>query len=365
MAHPDEIKELGDAVFGLIITLLILSWATVALRMWVRLGITKLPGWDDATMILTLLLFTCYCAFVLIITVGSRSHQQFTGAEFMQSLLYIQLSEVFYILTTTVLKISLGLFFLRLLTRPWQKYLFNTILAVSAIYGFFYFCTTIFVCGNPANLGEALLGSKRCLPTGFTLATGYLYGIINVIADWIFTLIPILILVQSDMDRRSKISVGIVMSFAAIGSISSILRMVFLKGLLFRDGPSTDSVKATIWATAEPGTGIIAASVAILRPLFRKIANDWRGKVTSRGSTKDLTYTTTFSDRESAIGLTPLGTTKSTDSYSKRSFSDVSDDTWDERISMEDAQVGVGQVMTIQVAAGQGKPLPLTPREFR
>jgi hypothetical protein len=41
------------------------------------------------------------------------------------------------------------------------------------------------------------------------------------------------------------------------------------------------SVKLTIWATAEPGTGIIAASIAILRPLFRKIALDVRAKTSS------------------------------------------------------------------------------------
>ena len=55
----------------------------------------------------------------------------------------------------------------------------------------------------------------------------------NVLADWIFTLIPIVILLDSKMDRREKISIGIVMAFAAVGSISSIMRMVYLKGLLF------------------------------------------------------------------------------------------------------------------------------------
>lgn len=147
---------------------------------------------------------------------------------------YIQLSEVFYILTTTFLKISLGLFFLRLLTQRWQRHIFYTILYISAIYGFFYFLVTIFQCGNPSKLADTLLGSKKCAPNWFILSTGYLYGIVNIVADWTFTLIPIVILLDSDMDRRSKISVGIVMGFAAIGSVSSILRMVYLKGLSFR-----------------------------------------------------------------------------------------------------------------------------------
>lgn len=39
---------------------------------------------------------------------------------------------------------------------------------------------------------------------------------------------------------------------------------------------TAQAIKATIWATAEPGTGIIAASIAILRPLFQQIFNDVR-----------------------------------------------------------------------------------------
>lgn len=146
---------------------------------------------------------------------------------------YVQLSEVFYILTTTVLKISLGLFFLRVLTKRWQTLLFQILLGVSATYGLFYVISTIFVCGDPARIADTLLGSKQCLPRAFILGTGYLYGALNVIADWTFVLIPICILIDSDLDRRSKVSVSIVMALGAVGSVSSIMRMVHLKGLLF------------------------------------------------------------------------------------------------------------------------------------
>lgn len=221
---------------------------------------------------------------------------------------YVQLSEVFYILTTTLLKISLGLFFLRVLTKRWQKLIFHSILGVSATYGLFYTFTVIFVCGDPAKLADSFVGSKKCLPTAFILTAGYLYGIVNVIADWTFVLIPIVILIDSDIDRRSKISVSIVMGLGAVGSVSSILRMVFLKGLLFSSSgvglsrkyisiPSrsyhhspdffkANAVKATIWATCEPGTGIIAASIAILRPLIRKIASDTQERVSTYKSRK-------------------------------------------------------------------------------
>lgn len=114
------------------------------------------------------------------------------------------------------MKISLGLFFMRVLTRRWQINLFRIILAVSVAFGLFYFCIVIFVCGSPDKLALGLAGSKKCLPPGLIFTTGLLYGIVNVLADWTFVLIPIWILVESDMDRQMKISVSIVMAFGAM-----------------------------------------------------------------------------------------------------------------------------------------------------
>ncbi|KAF2469882.1 uncharacterized protein BDR25DRAFT_189384, partial [Lindgomyces ingoldianus] len=271
----------------LIITLLISSWSTVFLRLWGRIRITKSPGWDDTLMVLTLMLFTCYCAFIsVIISLGGFSYvPNFTAIK--RTILHVQLSEVFYILTTTTLKISLGLFFLRVLTKRWQRRIFHTILWVSACYGFFYVFIAIFQCGPPAQLLPSLMkGSLKCLPTGFLLFTGYLYGIICVVADWIFVLIPIFVLIESDMDSRSKVSVSIIMALGAVGSISAILRMVYLKGLLLSGDFITDAPTATIWATAEPGTGITAASLATLRPLFRKVKEGVRSKIASSNLSK-------------------------------------------------------------------------------
>ncbi|CAI6336321.1 unnamed protein product [Periconia digitata] len=367
MAPPtNELGSLGDLTFIVAVALLALSWITVSLRVWVRFGITKSPGWDDAAMVFTLCLFTCYVTFILIVIISLRATQAVTIEQVKQSLIWVQLSEIFYILTTTFLKTSLGLFFLRLLTKPWQRYLFNTILIVSAVYGMFYFLTTVFVCGNPSRMADSFVGSDTCAPTAFTLATGYIYGIINVLADWTFTLVPILILIESDMDRRSKLSISIVIGFAAIGSISSIMRMVYLESLVFREGLTANSIKATIWATAEPGTGIVASSVAILRPLFRKIASDVRSKM-SNDKTQAGDETPVTDHEESVVGLKSIDTMSSSKSMDtannsklNTTTSSITDDTWEERTSYEMAHVGVGRPMTITVAAGD----ILSPRKF-
>jgi hypothetical protein len=215
-------------------------------------------------------------------------------------------------------KIALGLFYLRVLTKRWQQLLFYVLIGISAAYGLIYVLTIIFTCGNPAKIADSVFNAKKCLPVSVTLGTGYLYGALNVTADWIFVLIPITVLMDSSLNRRSKISVGGIMALGAVGSVSGIMRMVYLEGIIgIPTGLSGTSsplhytlrpliedlaitIKATIWATAEPGTGIIAASIAILRPLVRYLSTTVKTKAQAMKASK-------VSTEPDTIALTSVG----------------------------------------------------------
>ncbi|RAR09031.1 importin subunit beta-1 [Stemphylium lycopersici] len=356
-AKLQELELLGSITFYLIITLLVLSYVTVGLRLWVRYRLTRSPGWDDAAMVATLLLFSSYCAFVLAITIRTMNRKFLDKDNIHVTLIFIQLSEVFYILTTTFLKVSLGLFFLRVLTKRWQKIIFHVILAVSATYGLFYVFIVLFQCGNPVHLADNLLNpsATHCLPEALRLTTGYTYGIINVIADWTFVLIPISVLVDSELDRRSKISVSIVMGLGAVGSVSSILRMVYLDGLSLStmNGLSPESVKATIWATAEPGTGIIAASIAILRPLFRKIASDVRTKASSFSQSRKASLPEDSIALRTQDSVAQAMDNKKTSMHSVRS--EYENDPWSPTI------VATADLQRMIVVKGRMSPAPRSP----
>ncbi|KAF2996508.1 hypothetical protein E8E13_005873 [Curvularia kusanoi] len=384
-AAIQELFTLGRIVFILSITITALAWLTVGLRLWVRFRITKSPGWDDAAMIATLLLFTTYCAFILTITLRSGQGKLFSNKEKHLSLVFVQLSEVFYILTTTLLKISLGLFFLRVLTQRWQTLIFHSILAVSTIYGLFYTLTTVFVCGNPARLADSLSSDRKCLSRGFILSTGYIYGIINVVADWTFVLIPIAILLDSNINRRSKISVSIIMGLGAIGSVSSVLRMVYLEGLLFSRGGASlnpNAVKATIFATTEPGTGIIAASIAVLRPLVRQLASNTHQHISSYKARKTSLFPSTAIatptinsfhtrksskvskdiDGESIIALTTVETNR-TYVNDRDVEAAKEDDPWSPTFNMG-GRGDVQRVIEVQRVGGRGRALTVDSNEI-
>ncbi|KAF2816015.1 uncharacterized protein BDZ99DRAFT_127109 [Mytilinidion resinicola] len=145
---------------------------------------------------------------------------------------YVLLAETFYVLATTSLKIALGLFFLRILTKPWQRKTFYVILSISSVYGCLYIFVVIFQCKDPRDLSIHVI-TDTCLPDTFLLTAGYLYSSINTITDWTFVLVPLLMLSTPNMDRKTKFSVGIIMALGAVGSVGSILRIVYVKGIIF------------------------------------------------------------------------------------------------------------------------------------
>lgn len=85
-AKTEELVLLGAIIVHLIITLLILTYLSVCLRIWARYRVTKSPGWDDAAMIATLMLFTVYCALILVMSVREKSIQLWSQASIRTTL---------------------------------------------------------------------------------------------------------------------------------------------------------------------------------------------------------------------------------------------------------------------------------------
>ncbi len=155
------------------------------------------------------------------------------------SLSYILTHQVFYIMSTTLLKVSLGLFFLRILTGTWPTPLLRTVIGFNILVGVIYTFIMIFQCGNPIRLAESMTGSPDCVPRGFTLSVGYVYGTINAMTDWSFVFVSIFVLVRSGLHLWTKVSVGAVILVGTLGSIACIMRMVYLSALLSGPGRIT------------------------------------------------------------------------------------------------------------------------------
>jgi hypothetical protein len=118
--------------------------------------------------------------------------------------------------TVMILKISLGIFFARIVVKRWHLWTIRTAVALnvtSSTAGFFY---CLFRCGPNLNLYVYRQLAFECTPRKLDLFIAYQQASITTSTDIVFALLPLFILWNANMDTRSKISVGFILSLAAL-----------------------------------------------------------------------------------------------------------------------------------------------------
>jgi hypothetical protein len=101
------------------------------------------------------------------------------------------------------------------------------------------------------------------------LGITYALAAVNAAADWAFGTLPFFIVWDLNMKLKTKLLVGGILAFAAIGSTATIVRMFYINTLMDGSDFLWATTDVALWSTVEPGIGITAGSIACLRPLFR------------------------------------------------------------------------------------------------
>ncbi|KAF2209212.1 hypothetical protein CERZMDRAFT_100726 [Cercospora zeae-maydis SCOH1-5] len=247
-------------------------WISVSLQAWIRMLVTKNVGRDDAFLLGAALLFSGYCMAVMLMTTNGVALSAGKDITILpNAVISMVLSSFgFYMATMIVLKISVAIFFLRFLTRIWQRWIIIGIVILNAINGIFVLTSMLFSCGGPRQyMGIGTKGS--CLPPTTNYALQLEGCIINGITNWVFVILPVILLVRLPMVPLLKICTGLVLILACCASTVSLVRIKYIGDV--KPGPElfVTAVNLCICTTAECGLGITAASAATLRPLFRKL----------------------------------------------------------------------------------------------
>ncbi|KAF2033980.1 hypothetical protein EK21DRAFT_57466 [Setomelanomma holmii] len=264
----DSTARSGEQSERITIAFLALAWFFILLRIWTRTYIISNFGWDDSTMIM---LFTVYCAALLYIGMnGGGTHV--TGFSQLQLLTkWVVVSEATYIIATMTLKISLGIFFARIVIKPLQIGIIYVNLGINVFSSAASFFYCLFRCGP--NLDHYVMQqlAHQCTPQTLDRFVAYTQAAVTTLTDLVFLFLPVFILWNANMTRQSKISVGFILSLAALGVICSGLRFRYVDGLTQVDDFFWNAVNISIWSTIECGASIIAGCLATLRPLLKRI----------------------------------------------------------------------------------------------
>jgi hypothetical protein len=116
------------------------------------------------------------------------------------------------------LKLSLGIFFLRIMVDRIQRRIIYAVVSLSVSFGVFYFFFIIFQCGAPiqgSTFWERFIG-RRCVSDMAVLAMGYTHALINALTDATLAILPIGLVRRAKLHPHQKLIVGGILIIGAM-----------------------------------------------------------------------------------------------------------------------------------------------------
>ncbi|TLS26498.1 hypothetical protein PpBr36_04021 [Pyricularia pennisetigena] len=270
----------GPLLVGTTTTLLFLATISVAARCYNQIVLMKRFQIEDWLAVVTwfvFALFTGICCTGVHYGLG-KSVEDVPMKNRPKALFFKYLGMTTYVAASGLIKFVVGLYLVKLFSasrQKWQTRFLWTLLAIVGVVNTAYFFISIFQC-NPIERfwmqnDPDWPKRGRCLKTWLALASTYTVNIVNIIADVALALLPISLVWNSKMDKRTKWSVVAILSIGSAASICTIIRVPFVYQLLANKEYLANFIDLGVWSAVEIGLAIVASSAATLRPLFRKL----------------------------------------------------------------------------------------------
>ncbi|KAJ8131972.1 hypothetical protein O1611_g1652 [Lasiodiplodia mahajangana] len=280
MAVPNR----GPELFAVCVTLLAASVVAFSLRVYTRLVIVKAWGMDDWFMAFATISFILFVASAITgIHYGTgRHYADLDDDDIKEAMKYWWFCYIWYCLTMISSKISIGVFLLRLTVSKMHHRIIYVVMLLTVASGIVFFFVTLFQCTPIPYFWDRDIAGGKCIDTKIIAALTYLYSAFSVICDFTFAILPMFLIYQLQIDRRTKVALIPILSIGCVASIAVVVRLGYINRFLDPDFLWA-TLDIAIWSTSEQGLAITAASLATLRPLFRTVGQRF-GMWTPRAS---------------------------------------------------------------------------------
>jgi hypothetical protein len=202
-----------------------------------------------------------------------------------------------------LLKVSLSIWFYRLMQHTWQRVVLIFLVVLTVALGTAYFFFELFQCGNPMSSTPWFFKKvdDSCIPNAPALGVGYSHAVINAVTDVIICALPLPTIWRAKLNTKERVMISGIILLASSSSIASIVRLAYTRGII--DNTSEFLIKLqplAIVASVELGLGITAASLITLRPLLSRFAH----LIGARKKKKqELTSDRTFEDADQLMAM--------------------------------------------------------------
>ncbi|OHE91883.1 integral membrane family protein [Colletotrichum orchidophilum] len=268
MASVDLSESNGDALSATAITFLVLSWLSVVLRCYVRAFMTKGFQADDWLM---LIIFTITCSFILLgVNDGLGHHNQALDQQReVSALMYQSLATATYVLDMLFIKLSIGLFLLRLSNSKLYNWIIHISLAIITVWSVVIFFWNLFQCSPVEAQWDYAIPNSKCVSPDAVVTAAYSISAMTILSDWLYALLPIPMIWSVKMTKQAKATVIVILGLGIFASIATLIRLKFLADLSDLSDILFTGTDAMVWTLVEPGVAIVASSLVTIRPLLR------------------------------------------------------------------------------------------------
>ncbi|KAJ5455956.1 uncharacterized protein N7458_004220 [Penicillium daleae] len=245
----------------------------VLMRLYVRVYMKRIFGWDDLIIIVATACLVAYAAVCHVAsTIGLGRHVTVV-AENPNNLIDVamlcDIGEALAIMACTLGKTSFAVTLLRIVVRRWMIivlwFVIVTMNLVNVLAALFIFVQ----CKDPRHLWNSAIPSK-CWPpdvfTNFCLFVGAYSGA----QDFVLALLPWTIVWNLQM-KKKEIGIAFAMSLGVFAGAASIVKTTFLVALSKKADFTWELVPLLYWAAVEDGLAITAAALSTLKPLLARV----------------------------------------------------------------------------------------------
>ncbi|KAH7318674.1 hypothetical protein B0I35DRAFT_479159 [Stachybotrys elegans] len=262
----------GGALVVTISIFLPLSWLAVGLRMFTKIFLVKKIQWDDWLMVSGQAVFSVSCIFILLgVTSGLGRHNEAitNDDDEVAALKWQALATATYILDMMLIKLSIGVFLLRIAVTPVYTWIIRTSLFIIFVWSMVLFFWNMFQCNPVEKQWDFRILDGQCVSVDQIVAAAYAISVMTILSDWLYALLPIPMLWNVKMTTQTKTTVIAILGLGVFASVATLIRLAYLADLELTDDILFAGTDAMVWTLIEPGVALIAASLATIRPLLR------------------------------------------------------------------------------------------------
>ncbi|KAG0648068.1 hypothetical protein D0Z07_5732 [Hyphodiscus hymeniophilus] len=273
LVHNTNTPVASGSRQGIVIALqtvfILIALTVYVLRLYTRAYILRSTGHDDYIMGLAVVFSIALAVNACISTrYGWGKHlDEVPVSNTGLILLFIWLSELLFTLSTSLVKISVLFFYLRIaVTKTYRRILYISIAFICA-WAVIFSAVVIFQCRPVSSYWDP--ESTQCVKPEAAL---FIHGLTNTITDVYVFVLPMQMVWKTHLPKRQRIGLLVVFGTGFLVCLAGVLRLYYSITTDHSKDTTWEGLNLWTWESIEVNLAIVCASAPCLKALIARLA---------------------------------------------------------------------------------------------